>query len=129
MKLSFRNGIILAILVILIGCQAQTAAPTSDTLQPTIQTINTQTVYPAPQIQDTAAYPVPPTSVAESKLFRTNSKCRSNGRTGVVTGYLLVQGEDTPYQGALYLGGMGYADNPDAPPLVGFSVESSPRLI
>jgi hypothetical protein len=117
------------VLIALIGCSKnQMATPLSSTSQPTTQLINTQGAYLAPQMEQTGAYPFPPTSVANSNpLPKKIDVPNPNTNNGVVTGFLLIQGENKPYPGELYLGEMVLADQPGAPPLIGFSEKDSPK--
>jgi hypothetical protein len=50
--------------------------------------------------------------------------------TGVIIGKLVEAGTSEPYLGAqIVLGPVSYSDNPEFPPLVGFSLESDPIAI
>jgi hypothetical protein len=131
MKNIMYKSFLIFVLIFLTGCSnLQTTTPYPTTVQPTDISKATQMAnpYPVPPTQVVAAYPVPPTDVAKAnplpkKIEIPNPK----DDNGVVIGYMMVQGENKPYAGILYLGGMVYADNPDAPPMVGFSVETSPK--
>jgi hypothetical protein len=69
-------------------------------------------IYPGPEL----TINIPPHIIVPTPV----------GQLGVVTGTLLKE-DNEPYLSELLLGELVYSDNQDAPPLVGYSIETSPR--
>jgi hypothetical protein len=123
--------LILLLFLSLSACSSvSTPAPTQPAQEPVAPTGETQDAYPAPQTSlETESYPAPQSQPNPLNFYPESVTIPApQSDTGVVTGKIMQQGSDQAYLApALVLGTLVHStDNPDAPPLVGFSLETDP---